>query len=102
MQPIIEAQRVINKLHETSAFTVICEQISLFEATYQVRPEIVQVTVQCKMAIVQELMRTMQFPAGEAILEPFFINGIPIVFSYSLGTDYMKLTNRRALASITL
>lgn len=87
--------RTIALLDKTSVIDCIIIQARDFAALYGSRPEVILITSKARMALTQELIKVLGVPADSAVSEPCWLDGIPILFSKTLGEHYLHLFNKR-------
>ena len=98
-----QAEAVIRSiLVEASVLHVVLCQCDLFRFKFGHRPELITVAATCRMALTVDLIKRLKLHPSEAIQEPILIDGVPAVYSFELGETYLKLTNRRIKAELTL
>lgn len=96
----------ITMLDSGSIHEILSIQIHRFQQEHRSLPEIVFLNSNLRMAFTLELMKLQGFSSAEAVAEPVWIQGfgraIPLLYSSSLGDDYLRLLNRSLLASAAL
>lgn len=85
---------------------VLSVQLHRFQQRHAALPEIIFLNSNLRMAFTLELMKITKLSAQEATTEPVWIQGfgrtIPLLYSHTLGEDYMLLLNRSIAAKTAL
>lgn len=93
-------------LEEASVHTVISILLHRFISDKKLHPEIIFLNNNLRMQFTLELIKLHGFSPDEAVVEPVWIQGfgraIPLLYSATLGEDYVRILNRSALVSDSL
>lgn len=100
LTPWIERTTVL--LNRSKVMDIVAIQLRDFIHVHKCRPELIVLSNKLRASVVSELMED-GMDASDAVAEPIWIDGIPILFrSTLLGDNYMILWNKAAKAKEVL
>ena len=90
-------------LDETSILSVITTQIEEYKAAFHSTPERVLLNTSLRAALAVEIIKVVKLSPDEAIVEPFWIDRVPVIFGLPSNQEvYIKVESRRAGKQLTL
>lgn len=90
-------------LDRNSVMAVLDQQIAEFAHSCGSKPEIMFMPYALRPAMVTEIIRTLGLPADVAIAEPFWYDGVPLLFSNKqCAGDYLVLRSSAARKEVRL
>jgi hypothetical protein len=94
MNSTLEADTLDMLKHPFPLLTMLSAQVYKFIDEGGSRPELIRLNRSLRAAFIRELVQT-GLPAEIAVVEPIFIEGIPLLFNISKEAEiYMSLSNR--------
>ena len=90
----LEADTIEMLKHPSPLMVMLSAQVHKFTDKGGSRPELIRMNRSLRAAFVRELVQ-MGLPAADAVMEPVFIEGIPLLFNISKEAEvYISLSNR--------
>jgi hypothetical protein len=102
MKKINWEAETIKLASEGTILDMIIIQIGAFQAVTYSRPELVVITNKLRPAMARELIMLMGLTPQEAVAEPIWLDGIPVVFSAKLGEHYIRVSHRGIQKELTI
>lgn len=86
---------LIKALSDTHVWPIITAAVDSFTARTYCQPELIKIASSLRVAVIKELINNADMQAIDAIAEPLWVDGIPLIFSKDLGEHFVVLTNRQ-------
>jgi hypothetical protein len=95
-------QQVIHVLDKGTSLGVVNYQIDCFTRTYGFRPELVVLSPKLRISVLRELINQIGLLPEAAVLEPVFLNGIPVIFRALPDQAFLSIVHRGQKKEVTL
>lgn len=96
-----EAQ-IIGFLADTKVWPILISSLNDYVRQTYCQPELIRVASSLRVAIIRELINDSSQLAIDAIAEPLWVDGIPLIFSKDLGEHYIVFTNKQIRKELRL
>lgn len=85
---------VIRTLRKASVISIIATNMDAFQRMTGSLPELIELHSNLRVSVIKELINVEGMEAIDAVAEPIWIDGVPIVFNTN-STCYIRYTNKR-------